>query len=178
MNNDIICSAGFQPAGSRSFPAPCSKPRRFQTGSQSGTTATRRGLQVRPALAALTATETFSNPRRIISKTRRTFLPLLGGETSPKNSRIAPMNQSATFLPRRGNHFSLSPGERAGVRVSVKPIIPRASTRSAARYYPHLAQRIQGEDGRFTNFEANTGYRCVDNSTAVQRSHQPEASHE
>ena len=25
------------------------------------------------------------------------------------------MNQSAIFLPRRGNHFSLSPGERAPV---------------------------------------------------------------
>ena len=29
------------------------------------------------------------------------------------------MNQDATFLPGRGNRFSLSPGERAGVRASV-----------------------------------------------------------
>jgi hypothetical protein len=46
------------------------------------------------------------------------------------------MNQDAAFLPRRGNGFSLSPRERAGVRVSVKLIIPRASTRIEMHYPP------------------------------------------
>ena len=62
------------------------------------------------------------------------------------NSRIAPMNQDATFLPRRGKRFSLSPGERAGVRVSVKPIIPRACTRFEARYHYRLSQWVRGEE--------------------------------
>src|SRR5450756_2194940 len=44
------------------------------------------------------------------------------------------MNQDATFLPGRGNDFSLSPGERAGVRVSVKLIVPGAFTRLETRY--------------------------------------------
>ena len=38
-------------------------------------------------------------------------------------SRIEPLNRvksSANLLPIRGNNFSLSPRERAGVRVSVK----------------------------------------------------------
>jgi hypothetical protein len=43
------------------------------------------------------------------------------------------MNQDAPFLPRRGNGFPLSPGERAGVRVSVKLIIPKAFHQTRAR---------------------------------------------
>jgi hypothetical protein len=49
-------------------------------------------------------------------------------EISPKNSRIDHMNQDALYMPKRGDEFSLSPGERAGVRVSVKLIIPSTST--------------------------------------------------
>jgi hypothetical protein len=48
----------------------------------------------------------------------------LNGESIPRTiSRIEPLNRvksSASLLPIRGNNFSLSPGERAGVRVSVK----------------------------------------------------------
>ena len=33
--------------------------------------------------------------------------------------RTAPLNQEIWNSPRRGNHFSLSPGERVGVRASV-----------------------------------------------------------
>jgi len=62
------------------------------------------------------------------------------------------MNQNAIFLPRRGNLFSLSPGEQRQrlwrVRVSVKPIIPGAFTRLEARYYPRLTQWVHGEDSR------------------------------
>jgi len=42
------------------------------------------------------------------------------GKTSPKNSRIEPLNRRqsiAVILPRRGNRFSLSSEERAGVRT-------------------------------------------------------------
>jgi len=46
------------------------------------------------------------------------------------------MNQDATVLPGRGNRFSLSPGERAGVRASVKPIVPRAFARLEVPYAP------------------------------------------
>jgi hypothetical protein len=53
----------------------------------------------------------------------------LSGRESPENrSRIDPLNHggsSATILPIRGNEFPLSPGERAGVRVSVKQFSPR-----------------------------------------------------
>ena len=48
----------------------------------------------------------------------------LNGERIPRTiSRIEPLNRvksSANLLPFRGNNFSLSPRERAGVRVSVK----------------------------------------------------------
>ena len=68
--------------------------------------------------------------RRAIAKTRKPILPLLGGENSSKRfSRIAPLNRrgsSANTSPIRGNKFSLSPGERAGVRVSVKLLSPRS----------------------------------------------------
>ncbi len=71
------------------------------------------------------------------------------GEISPKHLRIDPMNQDASFLPRRGNGFSLSPRERAGVRVSVKLIIPSAFTRTEMHYYyPHLTQPVHGEGER------------------------------
>jgi len=53
-------------------------------------------------------------------------------------------------LPRRGNRFPLSPGERAGVRVSVKQIIPRAGTRIEARCYSCLTQQVHGEGERAT----------------------------
>jgi len=43
-----------------------------------------------------------------------------------KFRRIEPMNQDANASPKRWNQFSLSPGERAGVRVSVKQFTPRA----------------------------------------------------
>ncbi|HSY18517.1 MAG TPA: hypothetical protein VK815_09300 [Candidatus Acidoferrales bacterium] len=69
----------------------------------------------------------------------------------PIDSRIEPMNQSAAFLPRRGNCFSLSPGERAGVRVSVKQIIPGAFTRIVARYFARLPLRVNGEGERAAN---------------------------
>ena len=48
-------------------------------------------------------------------------------------------------MPRRGNEFPLSPGERAGVRVSVKLIIPKAYNRIETRYYPPLSVRVHGE---------------------------------
>ncbi len=65
------------------------------------------------------------------AETLGAFLPLrvggvcgADGERIPRTcSRIEPLNRvrsSASILPRRGNEFSLSPGERAGVRVSVK----------------------------------------------------------
>ena len=50
------------------------------------------------------------------------------------------MNQSAMFLPRRGNGFPLSPGERAG--VGVKRIIPSAFTCIVVRYYLLLIERL------------------------------------
>src|SRR5579863_10224292 len=53
---------------------------------------------------------------------RSSLAPPKWGENSPKNSRIEPMNQcrpSVVPLPGYGNNFSLSPGERAGVRASV-----------------------------------------------------------
>jgi len=42
------------------------------------------------------------------------------GEISPKYSHIEPpehCQSDCTFLPRSGNHYSLSPGERDGVRA-------------------------------------------------------------
>jgi 23S rRNA-/tRNA-specific pseudouridylate synthase len=67
------------------------------------------------------------------------------GEISPKQSRIAPMNPDANMLPGRGKRFSLSPGERAGVRASVKQIVPGASTSTETRYCPSLTQPVHGE---------------------------------
>jgi len=62
------------------------------------------------------------------------------GEISPEQSRIAPMNQNAMFLPGRGNSFPLSPGVRAGV----KPIIPAAFIRAVPCDYTHLTHPVQG----------------------------------
>jgi len=53
-------------------------------------------------------------------------------------SRIEPMNQDATFSPARGKRFSLSPGERAGVRASVKLNITGAYNSQDARWCRHL----------------------------------------
>jgi hypothetical protein len=64
-------------------------------------------------------------------------------------SRTEPVNQNIIVLPGRGKRFSLSPGERAGVRVSVKLIIPRAFTSIEARYHLSLTRRIHGEGGRY-----------------------------
>ena len=66
----------------------------------------------------------------------------MAGEICPMNSCIKPMNQDAAFLPGRGNRFSLSPGERAGVRVSVKLIVPRVHANIEARYYLRLTQLV------------------------------------
>jgi len=49
------------------------------------------------------------------------------------------MNRDVYFLPKRGNRFSLSPGERAGVRVSVKHILIRAFTSVEALIPPSSA---------------------------------------
>jgi hypothetical protein len=73
------------------------------------------------------------------------------GEISPKNSRIDSINQDAPFLPRRGNHFSLSPGERAGVKVSVKLIIPSTSTCHCGALLPPFDLAVHGEGERIAN---------------------------
>jgi hypothetical protein len=57
------------------------------------------------------------------------------GENSPNPSRIEPLNRgrsSASVRSRRGNTFSLSPGERAGVRAGFpSSTIPRFMERVA-----------------------------------------------
>jgi len=79
------------------------------------------------------------------------------------------MNQDASGLPRSWNQFPLFPGDRAGVRVSVKHIIPSTSTCIMVRYHPPLPVRVRVERKRvdhkpcpaytnklvFTNFVAS-----------------------
>jgi hypothetical protein len=58
--------------------------------------------------------------KQMIPRRRSAFPSPFNGERIPRTiSRIKPLNRvksSASVLPIRGNEFSLSPGERAGVR--------------------------------------------------------------
>ena len=60
----------------------------------------------------------------------------MAGEISPKNSRFEPMNPDATFRPQRAKRFSLSTGERAGVRCSLNcfPQVLMEGGRKGCRY--------------------------------------------
>src|SRR5580692_5219146 len=67
------------------------------------------------------------------------------GEISPKHSRIEPLNRckfGAFRSPAHGNDFSLSLGERAGVRADVNPFTTRYFTRFGGQY---LAHQVHGE---------------------------------
>ena len=73
------------------------------------------------------------------------FWPLkrVWSEISPKHSHIEPLNpcqSSALAFPGRGTRFSLSPGERAGVRASV--------------IHYHFPLGVHGEEGVVRNIKA------------------------
>jgi hypothetical protein len=80
--------------------------------------------QKRPEIVILQAAGSVSPSPRFAESAQQN-----GERIPPKFSRIEPLNRlrsSASILPIRGNLFSLSSGERAGVRASVKPFITGA----------------------------------------------------
>jgi len=76
------------------------------------------------------------------------------GEISPKQSRIAPMNQNAMFLPERGNRFPLSPGGEG--RGEGGQLIQELTPASKTLCRPSLPQRVHGEGERWLNPKVGT----------------------